>query len=106
MQSNITPEAIKLMGTVCDEVFSALRQTTFLPNDQRGIRSAPSNGELRLSRSLRWRAQPCPSQGGCNAGSRVDAHVVYLSLSILKPVEDRSEAVDTSNGTRGHLRSF
>jgi hypothetical protein len=31
MQSNFTPEAIELMGTVCDEAFSALRQTTFFP---------------------------------------------------------------------------
>jgi hypothetical protein len=31
MQSNFTPEAIALMGTVCDEAFIALRQTTFFP---------------------------------------------------------------------------
>ena len=31
MQSNFTPEAITLMGTVCDEAFITLRQTTFFP---------------------------------------------------------------------------
>ena len=58
MMSNFTPEALALMGTVCDEAFASLRGTTSFPtaNEEYEVRhrmatrsATPSN-----SRSLRY----------------------------------------------------
>ena len=40
MQSNFTPEALMLMGSVCDEAFAALRRSTFFPtaNEECAVR--------------------------------------------------------------------